>query len=98
MEARGQAQHRTQVNPREAGPTWVSELGVVTPDVQSWRDGIGGGRGAKRSGLTLGDLPGPARADPLPSPEGGPGTGQKSDHPIVARKPVKAGGAKGVMD
>jgi hypothetical protein len=23
--------------------------------------------------------------------------GEKSDHPIVARKPVKVGGAKGVM-
>lgn len=98
MEARGQAQHRTQVKPREAGLTWVSEPSIATPGFQSWQDGMGDGRGAKRSGLTLGDLPGPARAETPPFPRGGPGTGQKSDHLIVATKPVKAGGVKGVMD
>ena len=41
MEARGQAQHRTQVKPRKADLIWVSELGIATPDVQSWQVGTG---------------------------------------------------------
>ena len=98
MEARGQAQHRMQMKPREAGLSWVSEPSIATPGIQSWQDGTGDGGGAKRSGLTLGDLPGPARAEPPPSPRSGPGTGQKSDHLVVATKPGNSGGAKGVMD
>ncbi len=98
MEARGQAQHRTQVKPRKAGLTRVSEQTIATPDVQSWQDGTGDGGGVKRCSLTLGDLPGPTRTKTPPSSRGGPGTGQKSDHFIVVLKPGNAGGAKEVMD
>ena len=60
MEARGQPQHRTQVKPRKAGPTWVSVPPSTTPDIQSRRDGIGDGGGGTWLVLTRGDLDGSA--------------------------------------
>lgn len=98
MEARGTTQPRTRVKPRKAGLTWASEPHFVTPDIQAWQTGSGDGSGVKRSVLTLGELLGPARTDTPPFPRRGPGTGQESDHLVVARKPGNAGGAKGVMD
>ena len=98
MEAEDEPQHRTQVKPRKAGLTWVSVLGNATPDIQPWQDGIGDGGGGTLFVLTPGDLFGSAQAvgrkevnDDRPMP------GEKSDLLIVARKPVKAGGAKGEM-
>ena len=97
VEARGQPQHRTQVKPRKAGPTWVSVPPSATPDVQSRRDGTGDGGGGKWLVLTSGDLGGSVtrgrrRGDALPT------STEKSDHPIVAMKPGNAGGARGVTD
>ena len=97
VEARGQPQHRTQVKPRKAGPTWVSVPPSATPDIQSRRDGTGDGGGGKWLVLTPGDLGGCVtrgrrRGDALPTPT------EKSDHPIVAMKPGNAGGARGVTD
>lgn len=99
MEARGGPQHRTQVKPRKAGPTWVSTPGSATPDFQSRRDGIGDGGGGKLLVLTPGDLGGSATSgrrregdDALPM------SVEESDHLVVVRKPGNAGGAKGVTD
>ena len=98
MEARGKPQHRTKVKPRKAGPVWVSVLGSATPDIQPRRDGIGDGGGGTLLILTLGDLFGSAVSG---RPQGGndarPMPGEKSDRPIVARKPGNSGGAKGAM-
>jgi len=45
-EAGGKLQHRTQVNPREAGLVEASVLANAMPDIQPWsgRCGDGGGR------------------------------------------------------
>ena len=98
MEARGEAQHRTQVKLRKAGLTRVSEQTIATPDVQSWQVGTGDGSGAKRFILTLGDLLGPGMTETLRLRRVVMGPWQKSDHLVVVTKPGSAGGAKGVMD
>ena len=97
VEARGKPQHRTQVKPRKAGPTWVSVPPSATPGIQLGRDGTGDGGGGKWLVLTPGDLGGSVtrgrrRGDALPM------STEKSDHPIVAMKPGNAGGARGVTD
>ena len=56
MEAEDAPQHRTRVNPRKAGLTWVSVPGTATPDIQSWQDGIEGGSGGTSFVLTQGGL------------------------------------------
>ena len=70
----------------------------VTPDIQSWQEGIEDGGGGKLLILTLRDLFGSTLVvglnggnDVRPKPE------EKSDHLIVVTKPGNAGGAKGVM-
>ncbi len=98
MEARGQAQHRTQVKLRKAGLTWVSEQTITTPDIQLRQVGTGDGGGAKRFIFTLGDLPGPGMTETLRLRGVVMGPWQKSDHLVVVPKPGNAGGAKGVMD
>jgi hypothetical protein len=62
MEAEGEPQHRTKVNPRKAGLTWVSVPGIATPDIQSWQDGIEDGGGGTSFVLTQGSLCRSARA------------------------------------
>jgi hypothetical protein len=56
MEAEGEPQHRTRVNPRKAGLTWVSVPGTATPDIQPWQDGIEDGGGGTSFVLTQGGL------------------------------------------
>jgi hypothetical protein len=41
-EAVGKLQHRTQVNPREAGLAEASVLGNATPNIQPWPERCGG--------------------------------------------------------
>ena len=98
MEARDEPQHRTQVKPFAGRPVWVSVLANATPEIQSWRDGMGDGGGGTLLTLTLRDLPGSARSgrgrggnDEPPRPR------EKSDLPIGAWRPGNAGGAKGGM-
>jgi len=62
MEAEDAPQHRTRVNPRKAGLTWVSVPGTATPDIQSRQDGIEGGSGGTSFVLTQGGLCRSARA------------------------------------
>jgi hypothetical protein len=62
MEAEDEPQHRTRVNPRKAGLTWVSVPGTATPDIQPWQDGIEGGGGGTSFVLTQGGLRRSARA------------------------------------
>jgi hypothetical protein len=98
MEAESEPQHRTRVNPRKAGLTWVSVPGTATPDIQPWQDGIEGGGGGTSFVLTQGGL---RRSDSGRAEEGNddhPMPAEKSDLPIVARKPAKVGGAKGEME
>jgi len=98
MEARGIPQHRTKVKPRKAGLAWVSVLDDATPHIQPW---LGRYWGRERREVLH---PYPRRSlrvrnvgrvqggnDAIPTP------GEKSDHSIVAKKPAKAGRAKGVM-
>ena len=97
MEAAGEPQHRTQVNPRKAGLIWVTMLANRTPCIWSGSERYWGRR--RR------DI---AHPYPKRSPEvhaGGrafegndvcPMLVEKSDHLIVALKPGNAGGAKGV--
>ena len=96
VEAVGEAQHRTKVNPRKAGHPWVSRLHSATPDIRSREASSGGGGGAKTC------APYPLRSPWIRTggrTRGNSGTTfrEKSDHLVVARKPGNAGGAKGVM-
>ncbi len=98
VEARDEPQHRTKVKPRKAGLAWVSVPSITTPDIQPRQDGNEDGGGGTLLTLTQGDLRGSAQAvggkevdDDRPKPT------EKSDLLIVARKAVKAAGAKGKM-
>jgi len=73
--------------------------GIATPDIQSRRDGIGGGNGGKLFVLTPGDLCGSAVSGRRR--EGNDAllmSAEESDHLVVVMKPGNAGGAKGVTD
>ena len=97
MEARGLPQHRTQVKPRKAGLSGQACSPTRRPISNRGRTVLGTEAAGSCSPLpqeiSLGPLCGRAQggndADSMP--------GEKSDHPIVARKPAKAGRAKGVM-
>ena len=71
------------------------------PYFHSWQDSIGDGNGGKSKRsfiLTLRDLVGSAQAvDDTKKLDVSTTLAEKSDHLVVASKPVKAGGAKGVM-
>ena len=97
MEARGEPQHRTQVNPRKAGLPGQACLSTRRPVSNSWQEGVGGGGDGKSFILTPRDLlrSGDGRAQE--GNDAGSMPEEKSDHLIVAMKPVKADGAKGAM-
>jgi hypothetical protein len=98
MEARGKTQHRTQVKPRKAGSTWVSVPANATPNFQP-RSERYWGRRRREAFLPYPRRPPRVHADgrtlgienARPMPE------EESDHLIVAMKPAKAEGAKGMM-
>jgi hypothetical protein len=98
MEAEGEPQHRTRVNPRKAGLTWESVLGNATPNIQSRQDGIEGGSGGTSFVLTQGDLRRSGNGRTEEGNDDGPMPAEKSDLLVVAMKPVKVGGAKGEME
>ena len=56
MEARGKTQHRTQVKPCKAGPTWVSVPVNATPNFQPWSERYWGRWRREAFALTPGDL------------------------------------------
>jgi len=99
MEALGEPQHRTQVNPRKADLVWVSVPLDATPDIQTRPGGSGGGGGGTSFPLTLRDLPGTATAvgDAKATTHGADTQGEVGS-PHSSEKPSKDGGAKGVMD
>jgi hypothetical protein len=97
VEARGEPQHRTQVKPRMGRPSWVSEQGIATPNIQSSWDGGGDGSGGTFCILTLGELIGSHVVGRVGGNDACPTPDEKSDHFILAMKPVKVGGAKGMM-
>jgi hypothetical protein len=98
MEAGGQAWYRTQVNPQAGWLGRASAPQCTKPNIRSGRGSSEGGDHAKRFNLTPGDLHRSATFggsehkgnDVLAMPV------QKSDHPIVAMKPINVGRAKGV--
>ena len=96
MEAGGEPQHRTQVNPCAGSWTWVSAPGSTTPGIRPWSTSIGGGGGGTLLDLTPGDL---SRSASGGRTGGGNDDrlmpGEKSDRLIVARKPGNSGEAKG---
>lgn len=97
MEALDVPQHRARAKLRKAFDAWVSVRPSETPDIQSRHRGTGDGGGGRLCVLTQGDLHGSAACGRR---EGGnddpPKSVERSDHLIVAMKPVNAGGAKGV--
>jgi hypothetical protein len=98
-EAVGELQHRTQVKPREAGLMEASVLGNATPDIQPWSGRYGGRERqdidrsySKRSLWVRASGRAEGIENDRPTPK------EKSDLLIVARKLVKASGAKEEMD
>ena len=98
-EAVGKLQHRTQVNPREAGLVEASVLGNATPDIQPWPGRCGGrerrdidGSYSKRSRWVRES----GRAEGIENDRAKPS--EKSDLLVVATKLAKVSGAKGEMD
>ena len=69
----------------------------ATPYIQSRQDGSGGGGGEKSFILTPRDLLWSGDGRTREGNDEGSTLEEKSDRPIVATKPVKAGGAKGAM-
>ena len=97
MEARGEPQHRTQVKPRKAGLSGQACLATRRPISNRDRTVVGTEAAGSCSSLpqeiSLGPLDGRAQG----GNDAGSMPGEKSDCPIVARKPTKAGRAKGAM-
>ena len=97
-EAGDKLQHLTQVNPRKAGLIEASVRTNATPDIQPqseqyWgrrRQDIGHSYFKRSPQVRYGRVEEGNDDDPMPM--------EKSDLLILARKPVKAGGAKGEMD
>ena len=98
-EVGGELQHRTKVKPREAGLMEASVLGNATPDIQPVSGRCGGRERqdidcsySKRSLWVRESGRAEGIENDRPTPK------EKSDLLIVARKLVKASGAKGEMD
>ena len=97
MEARGLPQHRTQVKPRKAGLFGQARRPARRPISNRGRTVVGTEAAGSCSSLPQEISPGPLCGRAQGGNDAGSKPGEKSDHPIVARKLVKAGGAKGVM-
>jgi hypothetical protein len=96
MEALDVARHRAQAKLRKANRVRVSLPSKATPDIQSWPFGSGDGGCVTLRVLTQRDLRGSlvVGGENARTPRRCPS--EKSDHLVVALKPAKAGGAKGV--
>ena len=98
-EAGGKLQHRTQVNPREAGLVEASVLANAMPDIQPWSGRWGGrerqdiDRSYSKRSLWVRKS---GRAEGIENDR--PKLREKSDLLVIAMKLVKASGAKGEMD
>ena len=96
MEAVDVPRHRAQAKLRKADGVWASLPAKATPEFQSRPLGSGDGRCGTLRLLTqrelhrssAGSRGGPKNDPTIPV--------EQSDHPVVASKPAKAGGAKGV--
>ena len=97
MEARGLPQHRTQVKPRKAGLSGQACLATRRPISNRGRTVLGTEAAGSCPSLPQEISSGPPCGRAQEGNDAGPTPGEKSDHPIVAKKPVKAGRAKGVM-
>jgi len=97
MEARGLPQHRTQVTPRKAGLSGQACFATRRPISNRGRTVLGTEAAGSCSSLPQEISPGPLCGRAQGGNDAGSMPGEKSDHPVVARKLVKAGGVKGVM-
>lgn len=97
MEARGLPQHRTQVKPRKAGLSGQACIPAQRPISNRGRTVVGTVAAGSYSFLPQESSPGPFGGRVQEGNDADPMPGEQSDHPIVARKLAKVGGAKGVM-
>jgi hypothetical protein len=97
MEARGLPQHRTQVKPRKAGLSGLACRSMGRPISNRGRTVVGTEAAGSYLSLPQENSLGPLSGNAQGGNDAGVMPGEMSDHPIVVRKPVKAGGAKGVM-
>lgn len=97
MEARGEPQHRTQVNPRKAGLPGQACLPTRRPVSNRGRTVVGAAAAGSHSSLPQEISPDPSFGRAQEGNDAGLMSGEKSDRLVVAMKPVKAGGAKGAM-
>ena len=97
MEARGEPQHRTKVNPRKAGLPGQACLPTRRPISNRGRSVVGAAAAGSHSYLTPRDLPWSGNGRGREGNDAGSMPGEKSDRLVVAMKPAKADGAKGAM-
>jgi hypothetical protein len=97
MEARGESQHRTQVNPRKAGLPGQACLPTRRPISNRGRTVLGAAAARSHSSLPQEISFGPETVEPKKAFDAGSMPEEKSDRLVVAMKPVKAGRAKGAM-
>jgi hypothetical protein len=97
MEVRGKPQHRTQVKLRKAGLSGQACPATQRPIFDRGRTVLETAAAGSCSSLPQEISPGPLDGSVQEGNDAGATPGEKSDHPIVARKPVKTGRAKGVM-
>lgn len=97
MEARGKPQHRTQMKLRKAGLPGQARQSAQRPISNRGRTVLGTEAAGSCSSLPQEISPGPPSGRVQGGNDADSMPGEKSDHPVVARKPAKAGRAKGVM-
>ena len=97
MEARGEPQHRTQVNPRKASLPGQACVSTRRPVSNRGRTVLGAAATGSHSSLLQEISFRPRFGRAQEGNDAGSTRMEKSDRLIVATKPVKAGGAKGAM-
>lgn len=97
MEARGEPQHRTQVNPRKAGLPGQACDSTRRPVSNRGRTVVGAAAARSHSSLLQESSFRPRFGRAQEGNDAGSTRREKSDRLIVATEPVKAGGAKGAM-
>ena len=91
MEARGLPQHRTQVKPRKAGLSGQACFATRRPISNRGRTVLRTEAAGSCSSLPQEISPGPLSGRAQGGNDTGSMLGEKSDHPVVAKKPAKAG-------
>ena len=97
MEARGEPQHRTQVNPRKAGLPGQACVPTRRPVSNRGRTVLGAAAAGSHSSLPQEISSGPVTVEPKKTFDADSMPREKSDRLVVAMKTVKAVGAKGAM-